>query len=441
MTWQRRASFCLLTLLLLYGALEVASFALVWLIGGQPFSFEQAAARRAAAQAGGSGAAAQLEARAGHGPQFWSESQVAHPYVGSVIDVDRAAAGQVAASREINAYGFHGPLPFAQPGEDEAVVERIAIVGGSFAVQFCLAQRLRLEQALMPRFDGRPVRVHCLGQGGMRQPQQLAAVAFFTAVGARFDLVINIDGYNDVTLPVLYNWRRGMYLYFPHGWDVKISRRPDAATLAAAGEATLLAEARAGLARTFDAAPLSWSVTAQLVWGLMDDGLAARWHAAQAALALPEEPPRWQAASDEFAARGPPLAYDDEATAQRAAVAVWADSSRALRALVEGGGGRYLHLLQPNQYVADSKPLSAEELAGGVVDPDSFYAPSAIAGYRLLIAAGRQLPGEGLAFVDLTQLFASVAETVYADNCCHLTPSGYALVGDALLRILGEDAP
>jgi hypothetical protein len=41
--------------------------------------------------------------------------------------------------------------------------------------------------------------------GGYKQPQQLMALNWFMALGGEFDIVINLDGFNDVALPALEN--------------------------------------------------------------------------------------------------------------------------------------------------------------------------------------------------------------------------------------------
>ena len=65
---------------------------------------------------------------------------------------------------------------------------------------------------------------------------------------------------------------------------------------------------------------------------------------------------------------------------------LWERSSLAMSRLAEASGLAYLHVLQPNQYVLGSKPLSREERA--LLDPTDPWARAARSGYPRLIERG-----------------------------------------------------
>src|SRR5690606_22799374 len=120
--------------------------------------------------------------------------------------------------------------------------------------------------------------------------------------------------------------------------------------------------------------------------------------------------------------------------------AVWARSSLEMWHLCRGLGITYLHALQPNQYVAGSKPMGDAERAVAWRD-DSPFRAGVEGGYPALRAAGAALAAQGLPFADLTDVFADVREPVYIDDCCHLGPRGNALLGAALGRAIARVAP
>jgi hypothetical protein len=91
--------------------------------------------------------------------------------------------------------------------------------------------------------------------------------------------------------------------------------------------------------------------------------------------------------------------------------------------LAAGRGLRYLHFLQPNQYVEGSKPLSDAERASAY-DPASDWCRGVRGGYPLLQAEGQGLRAEGIAFEDLTEIFKTQEATLYRDTCCHLDLEG-----------------
>ena len=161
-------------------------------------------------------------------------------------------------------------------------------------------------------------------------------------------------------------------------------------------------------------------------------GLHARWTAAQAELVrhwteAEETDPRAAARRD--AQRADPLAGLD------ADVGVWAEASRSMHALCADRGLAYLHLLQPTLHDEGSKELTPEERAAGIdargIDP------RIRAGYERLRARGAELRALGVDFVDLTQVFADVPETLYYDRC-HVNRAGNRILAQELARLIAE---
>jgi len=60
-----------------------------------------------------------------------------------------------------------------------------------------------------------PPNLVILGFPGYKQPQQLLALAYFLSLGAEYDLIINLDGYNDIVLPVTDNYNLGSTPFSP----------------------------------------------------------------------------------------------------------------------------------------------------------------------------------------------------------------------------------
>ena len=83
----------------------------------------------------------------------------------------------------------------------------VVITGSSVATDLYLrsAAVLRTELRKSPA-AGRPrSQILCLALGGMKQPQQLLALEYFLSLGASFDVVINLDGFNEIALPYSEN--------------------------------------------------------------------------------------------------------------------------------------------------------------------------------------------------------------------------------------------
>jgi hypothetical protein len=91
--------------------------------------------------------------------------------------------------------------------------------------------------------------------------------------------------------------------------------------------------------------------------------------------------------------------------------------------------------LQPNQYDEGSKPLSSQEKLE-FFRVDHPYRQGARKGYPELRATGQLLTQEGVAFHDLSGIFREDPETAYRDDCCHLSPHGSRILGEAILEKL-----
>jgi hypothetical protein len=290
-----------------------------------------------------------------------------------------------------------------------------------------LAARLRE----LPALAGREVLVCDLALGGYKQPQQLLTVAWLQSLGARLDAVVNVDGFNEVALAPA-ELPRDLFPFYPRGWVARVRNLVEPGTLRLVAEMDRLERAQRRWARVVSIAPLRWSLTANLVWRLQQRRLVAA-HAAAAgdlerrAVAATDELP-YRAAGPGFPAL-PDDAYFDEL------VRTWRDASLALDHLCRGAGTVYVHALQPNQYVPDSKRLTREERRQAYQE-DHPYRTGVLEGYPRLRAAGAELAEAGVRFVDLTDVFADVDQTVYTDTCCHVNEAGYRRVAERIANVL-----
>jgi hypothetical protein len=172
------------------------------------------------------------------------------------------------------------------------------------------------------------------------------------------------------------------------------------------------------------------SPPAALVWRALDRRAATAVAAAERRVADWERPRRRP-----FGSRGPDFSYPSRSRLDRDLAAFWARSSRQMHDLAIARGIAYAHFLQPNQYVPGSKPLSADERRSGFKEGHPYQAP-VVEGWPHLAAAGEELRESGVAFHDLTGLFADHRETLYLDECCHFNPRGNELLGEAIGRAL-----
>lgn len=368
-------------------------------------------------------------------PRRHRDEQAIHPFLGFVMDAERhPAARRGTLNRQAIELGFPWNVDdlLQPPGNDRVVV---AILGGSVAVTLAQEHRelLRAILAQVPAFRRRELVVLTLANYGYKEPQQLATLNYFLALGARFDVVVNLDGFNEVALPPAELVPQGVFPHFPQNWLARVAPF-DPELQAKVGELAALRQRRQASASAFSAKPWRWSFTAGMLWTLLDRSTSATGRGLEAELA------RWDAGRLGYAARGPRLAGAQNAAPLPEIAALWQRSSWQMHLLCRGLGIRYFHFLQPNQYDAGSKPFSGEE-ARLFVQADHPYRPGVEAGYPLLRAAGAELAARGVAFHDLSRLFASTSETVYVDSCCHLNPRGNTLLAAAIATALSNSEP
>jgi hypothetical protein len=349
--------------------------------------------------------------------------EVVHPYLGWVVAPPDSVAPGEWQMRELG-LALGGRL-VRELRSDELVV---GVFGGSLAGWF------PMEPNPQRMIDGLRLRVFSAGLAGFKQPQSLFALSYLLTLGARFDLVLLIDGFNEVALPLAENVAEGVFPVFPRGWPARVADL-DAATevRTAIGEIAFLERRRSERAIALLESPLRRSRLAFLVWRLGDRSLAAQLAARRADLASPEA-----RAHASYAMRGPRWPHTDPALLTQDLVDVWREASLQMSALCERYGIRFHHFLQPNQYVPDSKPMGAGERRVAIFEghPYATFVPEA---YPRLRAAGAELRAAGVRFHDLSDVFHDVEEPVYVDSCCHVGARGNEILADAIARAILAD--
>jgi hypothetical protein len=358
---------------------------------------------------GALGASEKLSETASQLPKLYADQrEVIHPYTGYIRDYNTAFRRNYGYDTE------YAPLQHRSP--DKVI---IGFFGGSVAMHLHHALERAMAKALADAGDNRRVVLVNFALGGYKQPQQLNTLTYFLAMGAEFDLVINLDGFNELALPVADNLPQGVSPFYPRLWNLRVSDTMDAERLRNFAAVAALQDRLDGIVTGLRLPVLSQSAA----WGLVSIWRAQRtqteMRARMAAMAAAPNAP--------FVQSGPPLAAQDADAVLAALAGFWARCSRLMQAACQASGCAYLHVLQPNQYVTDSKILSREELATAYA-PEAPYSAAALQGYPALIGEGRKLAAEGVPFVDATPLFRDQAGTVYADACCHFNNDGNAML-------------
>ena len=358
--------------------------------------------------------------------------EIVHPYLGYVVDFNEHDCGTIGfCDDRIRQYQKEFPGQLFAPGTDDNFI--VAVIGGSFAYGASNGSSPGKWESVLsqvPKIGNKRIIIYTLALGGMKQPQQLNVVSLFVAMGAHFDLVINLDGFNDAVLPAVENVPRGVNPFYPRLWHRRIGRsKIDPKELRLEGQHAFLEQQQAALAENFQAGWYRNSAAANLVWELRNAAIKGAIRKIEGLATIREGEEKKIVARLE--AVGPTFTRKDKVDTVRKSVKFWANTSRSLRGIADEYGFRYLHVLQPNQYLEGSKPMGAREREIAIA-PDHAYARYATIAYPLLIEQGKSLIANGVNFLDLTMLFADNEEILYRDTCCHLNEDGYNYIVEAI---------
>lgn len=320
-----------------------------------------------------------------------------------------------------NNYGFFSrhSYPYVPRSNQDFI---IGIFGGSVAHWFALQAESRLTQLLksLPEFQERDIRILNFAAGGYKQPQQLLILNFFLAQRQKFDLVVNIDGFNEVALTDR-NREHGVHPAMPSAQHIVAFARYLSKEQLASSYVQLLATLITAREKALKAQKKSDS--SQLASLAFAYRFAQFWHKAnyiEAQLTLD----KFKTNLDKTSLIQLELIseYKNFSEIQNTALSMWSESSKIMKVVLERNRIPYIHVLQPNQHVA-KKRFSEEERQRALTD--SAYNVEAIRqGYRMMKEEGKILKAQGLNFFDATSIFDDEISFTFSDNCCHLNQRG-----------------
>jgi hypothetical protein len=405
--------------------LEGGSHLLYYFAHGQAFSSDEQW-RRLASPLEDTGAGGPVAERA-ELPET-VRNKVLHPFLGYVYDHTRNP-------RDTNRFGFGGPEPLVERSPDTV---NLVILGGSVAMQLYRtgSQRLVEELKRAPRYRHKSFRVLSLSLGGYKQPQQLMALAYMLSLGAEYDIAVNLDGFNELVLPTLNNIPVGVYASFPRNWHLYARLGLDVPQSLNLARIELLSARRERWRSLLRGTPFSRSAFLLSAVGAADryfEGETAREDA------LLRE--RLAASEPDFQISGPFEPYQDGVRIFDDLVALWKNSSLQMAYLARSNGVRYLHFLQPNQYVRGSKQLTPKERRIAIRKGPAPHKIVVREAYGALSREGADLRARGVEFHDLTGLFREEKRTIYEDDCCHVNPLGNRLMADAIASAILAGGP
>ncbi len=310
---------------------------------------------------------------------------------------------------------------------DEFVV---AVLGGSVAEIFANTGEKYINHYMKSLYGiNKNIILINLATGGYKQPQQLMTLAYFLSLGTRFDVVINLDGFNEVVIPPVQNIPKHVFPFFPRLWFGRVQGQGfDTQSLALLGEIALSDRRCRDWAHMVSKSPLRFSVTCNMIWLIYDRILLTS--RAKQTRAFEE----FEITSKDnigYLTTGPSFSYDTEDEMYQDLARGWRRCSIQMHRVCSANDISYFHFLQPNQYLPGSKPLSKAE-QDYAFQSDHPYRPGVVDGYPFLKSEIEAIRNAGVFFRDLSMMFEHHRETLYRDNCCHFTKEGYRIIASEI---------
>ena len=423
----------------------------------------------------------------------WGVVEVIHPYVGYVLDPHQ----NISEKGQISNFGFvsKGSANPIRKKSPHAII--IGVFGGSFALHVYQNSSLLHERF---NITGKEIVILNFARGGGKQPEQLSILAYMLSLGAEFDMIINIDGFNEVALPPAENIPKGVYPFYPRQWYYRARNIIDPLEIRQLGYLEFLKNRKEQWAILFRTNKLYRSAILSLIWEYRDKRLGKIIYNVQLDIehqqkevfegfvvnsnalnclrsknisnsiiaslqSLPghivlkkdsfseiieqaigkeaydkyQEEILWCTTmpSAGYVVTGPEYPYESEEQLYHDLAMHWKQSSFQMNALCQANGIQYYHFLQPNQYVAGSKRMTTEEKQLAINEKHP-YKVGVENGYPLLRRFGRKLISLGINFTDMTMIFQNNSEILYHDSCCHLNKQGYDLIMEAIWKTIKE---
>lgn len=308
----------------------------------------------------------------------------------------------------------------------------VLLLGGSFAAQLGNAWGQRMDELLggSPSVGGRPIELWNFSVAAQKQPSHLHRLTGLLALGWKPDLVVCVDGYNELAISS-ENAIAGIHPVYPSAtfWN-GMARAGDVDRKAIdllldvrTAQQRVSARARAGLSLGV------WrSALLSRAWSAWLSGPQADYRAARTRYA------EWTGTErSQVAVRGPlppgPRGAVELGAGVAEGVAAWVDGARNLRAICDDHGIALVHALQPGLDDEGSKPASDEETRTNRLQAP--WRASIRLGYPRLRAGVAELAARGVVVHDGSRLYAERTETLYVDGC-HVNERGYVLYGEWL---------
>ncbi len=351
-----------------------------------------------------------------------------HPFFGYVLK--QGAFTNERLKLKVNKHGFFSlyEYPFIKTNKKQFI---IGVFGGSVANNFALDEYINqlLSKKLQsyPEFADREIVILNFGNGGYKQPQQLLILNYFLALGQELDLVINIDGFNEVALSNLNNKAR-VEIGIPSVQHIQ----PLTSLASNVSPEVMSAIVQINDNKKQLKAGIDKLQTCQIALCHAVTSLSVKQSVNNYQQAIVKYDAQVKQSNPDTANSG--IVYipkADSVLPDRAAfdkmASLWYESSIAMNQILSSRNIPYFHFIQPNQYYPTKRSFTAKEKEIAI-NKESPYIEGVKKGYPVLLSKVDDLRKAGVNVFSAVNILDNTKETVYKDACCH-----YNSVGEEVL--------
>ncbi|MDJ0556251.1 MAG: hypothetical protein QNJ68_17800 [Microcoleaceae cyanobacterium MO_207.B10] len=353
-----------------------------------------------------------------------------HPYFGFV----QKPGPDFRKGFKYNAAGFISPYdyPYQKTNDNQYIV---GVFGGSVASNYSIyeIQNKILGEKLkqLPGLKDKEIIILSFAAGGYKQPQQLLVLNYFLSVGQEFDMIINIDGFNEVAFANENNESK-INISMPSSQHVvPLTNIANNSLSEKALRAMLrINESKSnlkGALETLENCQLAYcyALTSLYVQNLVS-GYRQNVKTFDKERRKASKKDENQGSIVYFYSQNPEL---DEPELFGQAANNWVKTSTLMQQIASSNNIAYFHFLQPNQYFPTNRVFSEEEKKVAFSD-DTPYQEAVELGYPLLLNKISNLQNNGVNIFNAVNILDNSQEFVYIDSCCHYTEAGEQIFSD-----------
>ncbi len=345
---------------------------------------------------------------------------------------------------KVNNYGFISPYdyPLKKTKKNQFI---IGVFGGSVASNYGIFE---VQNKILPRYlkqlpdlQDKEFIILSFATGGYKQPQQLLILNYFLALGQELDMVVNIDGFNEVALSNLNN-KNKIDLAMPSIQHIlpltnlannSLSLKAMKASVRIQETKTKINEGLESLQRCSFAA--CDALTSVYVQNLVNNYR-------QDVIAFEKERTQPQKDGDSVIYINTNKSVLGDSVAFEEMALNWAKSSIFMHKVLSASNVPYFHVLQPNQYY-QTKRVFGDAEKRIAFNNDTPYAQSVEIGYPALLSKFPNLEKNKINIFNGVKVFDQTKDAVYVDSCCHYNQAGEVVfsnfVGRSILESLRKD--